>query len=116
MTTVPVANPARKGEVVALDRQHEYHTKDMRRHFYTRFYIGVVEASSRAGEVQFVRLAGTNHATHVGLSDRVLTLNNRPGVQAAAKALFASITEYHEGYETGDDLRAAILAHMQGEA
>ena len=107
-----IGSPARKGQIVALERQNEYTSVDMKRHFYTRFYIGVVEASSRAGKVQFVRLAGANHATLVGISDRVLTLNGRPEVQAAAKALFASITEHHRGFDCGEELRTAIRAHM----
>ena len=117
MTTVPIVNPVRKGEVVAVEVEHSYHTARMKRSHYTRFHLATVTHASREGLARKVEMAGSFHSVEVARVGRVLTLNGRTDVQEAAKALRDTIKRPTDNeWKSAEDLRAAILAHMQGEA
>lgn len=117
MTTVPIANPVRKGEVVAVEVAHSYHTAQMKRTYYTRFHLATVAQASREGLARKVEMTGSFHSVDVARVGRVLTLNGRADVQEAAKALRDTIKRPTDNeWKSAEDLRAAILAHMQGEA
>lgn len=107
MPTLPVANKARKGDIVVIEVEHSATAADFKTTYYTRWNLATVYKSSRDGRVDRVVMAGSSHSVEVARIGRVHTIANR---QAEAKRLIETIGRAGREFETCDDIKAAILA------
>lgn len=113
MTTVPIVNPVRKGEVVAVEVEHSYHTARMKRSHYTRFHLATVTHASREGLARKVEMAGSSHSVEVARVGRVLTLNGCTDVRKPSKGDVLQFQPGHLQLEVAFDVFKAVAAHVR---
>lgn len=107
LPVLPVANKARKGDIVVIEIEHSSTAANFKTTYYTRWNLATVYKATRDGRVQRVVMAGSSHSVEVGRIGKVHTLATR---QAEAKRLLETIGRAGREFETCDDIKAAILA------
>lgn len=107
LPVLPVANKARKGDIVVIEIEHSSTAANFKTTYYTRWNLGTVYKASRDGRVERVVMAGSSHSVEVARLGRVHTISARQG---EAKRLLETIGRGGREFETSDDIKAAILA------
>jgi hypothetical protein len=103
-----IANPVRKGQVVAIEIEHSSHDVRMKRTAYTLWHLAYVEQASRDGLCRRIRFPGQFHSLDCRGFGKVHAIGGDR--QAAAKALADSIKYPGRDFASADELRQAILA------
>lgn len=105
---VLVANKVRRGDVVAIEVNHSYHSLKEGRKTYTTAHLAKVESAERNGLAKRIILAEGYASIHVTHASRVMTIagSNQP----LARQAFAALTREANSFESLEALKAHMLA------